>query len=170
MGDKLSRIAKVSLKRGLPPCEDEDLEPQRKIPASGSRASRNRIGVGSQYNGHVFQSEFKTRKTELRRALKLLAEPADTTDVDPTRIDAAKQILINNGIDPLTLHPQRLQNFACVPPAAHQRSIATYSANLQAFRVASPAPQTAISTNAINATISKDNTSGDKTWGSLPPN
>ncbi|KAM0347428.1 hypothetical protein ACHAPU_004949 [Fusarium lateritium] len=44
---------------------------------------------------------------------------------------AAQQILTANGINPHSLHPQQLQNFANAPPAAQQKSIATYSQNLQ---------------------------------------
>ncbi|KAM0467251.1 hypothetical protein ACHAP7_012135 [Fusarium lateritium] len=44
---------------------------------------------------------------------------------------AAQQMLTANGINPHSLHPQQLQNFANAPPAAQQKSIATYSQNLQ---------------------------------------
>ncbi|KAF5000486.1 hypothetical protein FDECE_11208 [Fusarium decemcellulare] len=44
---------------------------------------------------------------------------------------AAQQMLTANGINPNTLHPQQLQNFVNAPPAAQQKSIATYSQNLQ---------------------------------------
>ncbi|EWG49920.1 hypothetical protein FVEG_09273 [Fusarium verticillioides 7600] len=44
---------------------------------------------------------------------------------------AAQQTLLANGINPHSLHPQQLQNFAAAPPAAQQKSIATYSQNLQ---------------------------------------
>lgn len=44
---------------------------------------------------------------------------------------AAHQMLTANGINPNSLNPQQLQNFANAPPAAQQKSIATYSQNLQ---------------------------------------
>ncbi|CAG7556312.1 unnamed protein product [Fusarium equiseti] len=44
---------------------------------------------------------------------------------------AAQQMLTANGINPHTLHPAQLANFANAPPAAQQKSIATYSQNLQ---------------------------------------
>ncbi|KAF4970009.1 hypothetical protein FZEAL_10128 [Fusarium zealandicum] len=44
---------------------------------------------------------------------------------------AAQQMLAANGINPHSLHPQQLQNFINTPPAAQQKSIATYSQNLQ---------------------------------------
>lgn len=44
---------------------------------------------------------------------------------------AAQQMLTANGINPNSLHPQQLQNFVNAPPAAQQKSIATYSQNLQ---------------------------------------
>jgi hypothetical protein len=44
---------------------------------------------------------------------------------------AAQQMLTANGINPHSLHPQQLANFASAPPAAQQKSIATYSQNLQ---------------------------------------
>ncbi|RFN46906.1 nacht domain-containing protein [Fusarium flagelliforme] len=45
-------------------------------------------------------------------------------------IDAARQMLIANGINPDSIHPMQLQNFANAPPASQQKSIATYSSNL----------------------------------------
>ncbi|UZP35500.1 hypothetical protein NXS19_003316 [Fusarium pseudograminearum] len=44
---------------------------------------------------------------------------------------AAQQMLTANGINPSSLHPQQLANFASAPPAAQQKSIATYSQTLQ---------------------------------------
>ncbi|EQL01045.1 SOM1 protein [Ophiocordyceps sinensis CO18] len=44
---------------------------------------------------------------------------------------AAHQMLTANGINPNTLNPQQFQNFVNAPPAAQQKSIATYSQNLQ---------------------------------------
>lgn len=46
-------------------------------------------------------------------------------------VAAAQQMLTANGINPNTLHPQQLQTFVNAPPAAQQKSIATYSQNLQ---------------------------------------
>jgi hypothetical protein len=43
----------------------------------------------------------------------------------------AQQVLAANGINPAQLNPQQMQNFANTPPAAQQKSIATYSHNLQ---------------------------------------
>lgn len=43
----------------------------------------------------------------------------------------AQQVLAANGINPNQLNPQQMQNFANTPPAAQQKSIATYSHNLQ---------------------------------------
>ncbi|KAH6605568.1 hypothetical protein Trco_004721 [Trichoderma cornu-damae] len=43
----------------------------------------------------------------------------------------AQQVLTANGINPNQLNPQQMQNFANTPPAAQQKSIATYSHNLQ---------------------------------------
>ncbi|KAL7792585.1 hypothetical protein V8C37DRAFT_379947 [Trichoderma ceciliae] len=43
----------------------------------------------------------------------------------------AQQVLAAKGIDPNQLNPQQMQNFANTPPAAQQKSIATYSQNLQ---------------------------------------
>lgn len=43
----------------------------------------------------------------------------------------AQQVLAANGINPSQLNPQQMQNFANTPPAAQQKSIATYSHNLQ---------------------------------------
>jgi len=44
---------------------------------------------------------------------------------------AAHQMLTANGINPNSLNPQQFQNFVNAPPAAQQKSIATYSQNLQ---------------------------------------
>ncbi|KID74566.1 Transcriptional activator somA [Metarhizium brunneum] len=44
---------------------------------------------------------------------------------------AAQQMLAANGINPNSLNPQQLHNFINAPPAAQQKSIATYSQNLQ---------------------------------------
>ena len=44
---------------------------------------------------------------------------------------AAHQMLAANGINPNSLNPQQFQNFVNAPPAAQQKSIATYSQNLQ---------------------------------------
>ncbi len=46
-------------------------------------------------------------------------------------IAAAHQMLNAHGINPNSLNPQQLQHFISAPPAAQQRSIATYSQNLQ---------------------------------------
>ncbi|KAH6962286.1 hypothetical protein BKA56DRAFT_499235 [Ilyonectria sp. MPI-CAGE-AT-0026] len=44
---------------------------------------------------------------------------------------AAHQMLAASGINPNNLNPQQFQNFANAPPAAQQKSIATYAQNLQ---------------------------------------
>ncbi|KFA67139.1 hypothetical protein S40285_07292 [Stachybotrys chlorohalonatus IBT 40285] len=44
---------------------------------------------------------------------------------------AAHQMLTANGINPSSLNAQQFQNFVNMPPAAQQKSIATYSQNLQ---------------------------------------
>ena len=46
-------------------------------------------------------------------------------------VAAAHQMLTANGINPSTLNQQQLQHFINAPPAAQQKSIATYSQNLQ---------------------------------------
>jgi hypothetical protein len=46
-------------------------------------------------------------------------------------VAAAHQMLAANGINPNSLNPQQFQNFVNAPPAAQQKSIATYSQNLQ---------------------------------------
>lgn len=46
-------------------------------------------------------------------------------------VAAAHQLLTANGINPSSLNPQQFQNFVNAPPAAQQKSIATYSQNLQ---------------------------------------
>ncbi|KAH7151004.1 hypothetical protein DER46DRAFT_650212 [Fusarium sp. MPI-SDFR-AT-0072] len=168
MVDKLNRIAKVSLKRGLPPSEHEDLQPQRKIPASVSRSSRHRNVMGRQYNGqrHQFNSQISilgTRRTEQTRVSANKPKPdIETTDVEQRRIDTAEQVLIDNGINPHALHPQQLQNFALAPSAAQQQSINTYQKNLQLHHGIPPPPQSPASSKATHTTISKDSTAGDE--------
>ena len=46
-------------------------------------------------------------------------------------VAAAHQMLNAHGINPNSLNPQQLQQFIAAPPAAQQKSIATYSQNLQ---------------------------------------
>lgn len=49
----------------------------------------------------------------------------------PQSTAAAQQMLVANGINPSSLNPAQFQNFVNAPPAAQQKSIATYSQNLQ---------------------------------------
>ena len=46
-------------------------------------------------------------------------------------VAAAQQLLTANGINPNSLTPQQFQHFVNAPPPAQQKSIATYSQNLQ---------------------------------------
>ncbi|KAF4453921.1 SOM1 protein [Fusarium austroafricanum] len=72
----------------------------------------------------------------------------------------AQQMLIDNDIDPHSLHPRQLENFANAPPAAQQKSIDSYKRNLELHKE-SAVPLKTTDTKTIDSTISKDNTAGD---------
>ncbi|CAM1501154.1 Fc.00g103160.m01.CDS01 [Cosmosporella sp. VM-42] len=56
--------------------------------------------------------------------------PGQQMTQNPTAV-AAAQMLTANGINPNSLNQQQFQNFVNAPPGAQQKSIATYSQNLQ---------------------------------------
>lgn len=78
------------------------------------------------------------------------------------RFYKARRMLAENGINPDALHPQQLANFAHAPPAAQQKSIATYSQNLKSHEMTPAVTRVSGSTNAVDVTISRDNTAGDQ--------
>ena len=54
--------------------------------------------------------------------------------------DAARQMLIANGINPDSLHPAQLHNFANAAHEHQQKSTATYSENLRVYNLTQQAP------------------------------
>lgn len=57
--------------------------------------------------------------------------PGQQMHMNPNAAAQAHQMLQANGINPNSLNATQLQNFVNAPPAAQQKSIATYSQNLQ---------------------------------------
>lgn len=96
-------------------------------PASGENApspsKRQRIDGGAPFNPNQPGMVANGRPAQGMPGQQMANNP---------NMAAAQQMLAANGINPNSLNPQQLQNFVNAPPAAQQKSIATYSQNLQA--------------------------------------
>ncbi|EXV01037.1 hypothetical protein X797_005609 [Metarhizium robertsii] len=95
-------------------------------PASGENApspsKRQRIDGGAPFNPNQPGMVANGRPAQGMPGQQMANTP---------NMAAAHQMLAANGINPNSLNPQQLQNFINAPPAAQQKSIATYSQNLQ---------------------------------------
>ncbi|KAH0596583.1 hypothetical protein MHUMG1_05701 [Metarhizium humberi] len=95
-------------------------------PASGENApspsKRQRIDGGAPFNPNQPGMVANGRPAQGMPGQQMANNP---------NMAAAQQMLAANGINPNSLNPQQLQNFVNAPPAAQQKSIATYSQNLQ---------------------------------------
>ncbi|ODA83015.1 hypothetical protein RJ55_01524 [Drechmeria coniospora] len=96
-------------------------------PASGENApspsKRQRVDGGAPFNPNQPGAMMANgRPGQVMAGQPLAANP---------NAAAAHHMLTVNGINPNSLNPQQFQNFINAPPAAQQKSIATYSQNLQ---------------------------------------
>ncbi|KAL4724763.1 hypothetical protein ACLX1H_008209 [Fusarium chlamydosporum] len=161
---EITNLGKASLKRGLPPCEDHVMQGRQKV-----RASTSRYFIQDLETDSIARDAKPLRGKEPSKLISgpggSRIESAGTAEplLDQSiRLQAAESMLIANGINPQALHPQQLANFANAPPAAQQKSIATYLQNLESHEMTPAVARNTGSAKVIDVTISRDNTAGDQ--------